>query len=165
MLRRGVAVFAEVDAEKPGALLCREIIDEALEAGAVEAHAVDNGLLPRQTEHALFWVPWLRARRDGAELQPAETEIEQRAQGLGILVQTGGEAHGIGKIQTHDAHRQRRGARGIQGMQQAAGTGNAVQPAQQREGQVVAGFGIQGKQQGADQRVQRSSSVAVSGRA
>ena len=52
----------------------------------------------RQAEQARLGVAGLRLRGDGADLDEAEAEREQRVDALGVLVEAGGEAERAGKL-------------------------------------------------------------------
>ena len=150
----GVPVLSDVDADRAGSSLLREVGDEFLHADIVESHAVDQRAMARQTKHARPGVSGLRSRRDGAELEMAETEVGQRPDVPGVFIQTGGETHGVGKTQPHDGDRKRRQAAGIQGAHDRTRAGQAIKKAEQGKRQVMTGFGGQPKEQGAQQSVQ-----------
>jgi hypothetical protein len=67
------------------------------QAVAVESEAVDDGLVPRQPEHARTRVALLRLRHDAAELHEAEAEGQELIGHLALLVEACREADGIGK--------------------------------------------------------------------
>ena len=71
----------------------------------VETHAVDDGLVPLQAEQPRPRIADLRARRHGADFDKAEAEPQQRVRRLRALVEAGGHADRIGKVQAEGANR------------------------------------------------------------
>ena len=129
--------------------------------GVVEARVVEKGAVLRQAEQPRFRAARLRARRDGAELQKPETEIREHRREVGVCVEAGGEADGIGEFDPHNLDRQRRRL----SAQQPANAGKAVERTQQGKGQMVAEFRVQPEQQLSEQGVQRCLSVVLRHRA
>jgi hypothetical protein len=74
-----------------------EIAAEDLAARAVEAEAVDHRFVLGQAEQTRLCIAGLGARRDGARLDEAEAHAEITRDEGGVLVETGGQADGIGK--------------------------------------------------------------------
>src|SRR5690606_17557626 len=147
-LDRGVEVLADVDAQHATVLCRAHPLEQVVDAVVVEAHAVDDGLGFRQAEQARLRVARLRARRHGADLGEAETQLAETVDGVAVLVQTGGQSDRVGEFQTHDLHWQGRRLLAQQ----------TVQPqtparAEQVEGQFVRGFRRQSKEQIAGQGV------------
>jgi hypothetical protein len=106
---------------------------------AVEAHAVDDGLIRGQAEQAGALVALLGERRDGADLDVAEAERVQRRHGRGVLVKAGGKTDRAGKAQAQRGGGEHRvGRRGVAGhpqpqrQQREMMGGFRVDPAQQR---------------------------------
>ena len=64
----------------------------------VEAHPIDHRLVFDQTKKSWLGIARLRARRNRAHLDEAEALRQQGIRHLGILVESGGKADGIGKI-------------------------------------------------------------------
>ena len=102
-----VLVGAEVDADHAGrpALKPRQ---SPLEALIVEAEAVDDGRVLCQAEQPRAGVAGLWPRRQRADLDEAETELQHGGRNLGVLVEAGGEPERIGKPQPQDLDRQAR---------------------------------------------------------
>ena len=69
------------------------------ESLVVEAQAIDDGAVFAQAEDARLGISVLRARRDGAGFDEAETETEHGLGDFGVLVEAGGEADGVGEIE------------------------------------------------------------------
>jgi len=65
-----------------------------LHAAIVEAHAVDERMVSRQTEEARLLVAGLGQRGQRADLDEAEAERAQCVHVLGVLVHAGGKSHG-----------------------------------------------------------------------
>src|SRR5690606_37016872 len=101
-LDRSVEILADVDAEDAAVLGRTHVGDQRIDAVIVEAHAVDDALHLGQPEHAWARVPWLRAGRDGADLEEAEAEPGESVDRLAVLVEAGGQPDAVGKAQTHD---------------------------------------------------------------
>ncbi len=100
----------------------------------------------RQAEHARFGIAGLRARRDGADLDEAETERGERVDVGAVLVQSGRQADRIGEGQSH--HLARIVRRAFDDQAQRA---QAMRGLQRIERGVVGGLGIEGEQGGAQQ--------------
>ena len=111
----------------------------------VEAEPVDHGLVGVETEEARTRIALLRARRDGANFDEAETEAEQRVRHFGVLVEAGRDADRIGEIQPEYAGREFRivGARARQGREPQA-----------RQSQPMRVLRIEGMQEGPGQTVE-----------
>lgn len=151
-LDRGVEVLADVDAEDAAVLRRTHVREQDVDAVVVEAHAIDDAPHLGQAEHARAGVARLRARRDRADLEEAETEAGEAVDRLAVLVEPGGEADAVGKAQAHDLDRARRLRLG--GGQQLAGIVQAMQ------GEVVGGLGVEREQEGAGEFVEHREIVA-----
>ena len=81
---------------------------EGLEAGVVEAHAVDHRAVLRQPEEARARVAGLRPGRHRPALDEPETGGQHRPRDLGVLVEPGREPDRIGQRQARKLRRQRR---------------------------------------------------------
>ena len=77
-----------------------------LRALAVEAEAVDHGLVAIQPKHARTRIAHLWPRRHGADLDKAEAETQQCVRHLTMLVETGSNADRVGKGQAKGPDRQ-----------------------------------------------------------
>ncbi len=104
VLRRvlGLFVLPHIGADDAG--LARrsaraEAGDEGVKALAVEAEAVDDPFVLVQAEQAWLAIARLGAGRHRARLHEAEAQGEDPVDGLGILVEAGGEPHRIGEIE------------------------------------------------------------------
>jgi hypothetical protein len=99
----------------------------------------------RQPEQARTRIARLRPRRDAADLDQAETDIEQRVRYLGVLVEARREADRIGQAPAPDFDAEDRRV------------GLAVarhQPALQRtHGEPVGGFSLEAREDQIEQRV------------
>jgi len=80
---------------------------------------------------------------DGADLDKAEPEREQRAHALGILVEAGGEAERAGQIASEGVDAQDRIARRVPPAHQRGDAGDRDQHAKQRERDPMRAFGRQ----------------------
>jgi hypothetical protein len=96
-----------------------------------------------QAEQAGLGIAGLGPGRHRAHLDEAEAELAQGVDGLAVLVQAGGQAHRVGKVQAHHPLGQG-GDPGQEGLQQA----QAVGVPQPGHGQVVGGFRVELEQQG-----------------
>src|SRR5207302_2931277 len=110
-LARRVGVLADVDTEDAAPARAGDVLHERVDADVVEAETVDERLRLRQPEQARLRIARLRARRYRADLDEAEAQLRQRVDVLGVLVETRGEAHGIGKFEAQCANRTRRNLR------------------------------------------------------
>ncbi len=100
----GVEILADVDPQhafEPGRF---DTSQQGIDTVVVEAHAIDDRLGFRQAEDSRLRVAGLRARRHGADLDEAETQLRQPANGLTILVQPRGQTYRVGKVQPHHPH-------------------------------------------------------------
>ena len=75
---------------------------------AVEAQPVDHRRVGLQPEHARPRIAGLRQRRDGADLDEAEAQPQQRVGHFGVLVEARRDADRIGKAQPERPHREPR---------------------------------------------------------
>ena len=75
---------------------------------AVEAEPIDHAFVARQPKHARARIAGLRLRRHGADLDEAETELEQRVGHLGVLVEARRHPDRVGEIEPEGPHRQPR---------------------------------------------------------
>ena len=112
---------------------------QRIDTAVVETPAVDDGLVFRQPEQARLRVARLRTRRDGADLDEAETERAECVEVLAVLVQPGRKPDRVGKLDAERAHRQFRGRRRCDETHQAAALGHA----QRVQRQAMRGFGFQ----------------------
>jgi len=136
-----VLVAADVDEDPPrlgrqpaqplGALLGSVI---------VEAHPVDDGALLDEPEKAWPRVPRLRPRGDGADLDEAETHAEPGGGERLALVHAGGEADGVGKVESPQFLRERTSL-------EPRPRGETRPQAQDRPGECVSGLCGEQKEQ------------------
>ena len=84
----------------------REPLEHRVGALRIEAEPVDHPAIGLEPEHPRARITRLRQRRDGADLDKAETEPQQRVRHFGVLVETRGNADGIGEIEAERAHRE-----------------------------------------------------------
>ena len=124
------------------------VAHQGVDAGVVEAQAVDDGLVLRQPEHARLLVARLRPRGDGAHFDEAEAQAEQGVDVFAVLVQPGGEAHRVGEGQSEDPGREGARAPAEQALQ-----AGAVQRLERRQSQAVRALGVEGEQEGPRQPV------------
>src|SRR5204862_7937287 len=104
-LGRRVGVLADVDSNDAVPARAAYVGDEGVGADVVEAEAVDDRFALRNAEQARARIARLRAGRDGADFDEAETERGHRVDVLGILVEARGEADRIRELETHGAYR------------------------------------------------------------
>ena len=81
---------------------------------AVEAEPVDQRQIFLQPEQPRLRVAGLRARRDGPDLGETEAQRQDRVRHLGVLVEAGRQADGIGKDPAPEPRRQVAGLRAAQ---------------------------------------------------
>ncbi len=98
----------------------------------------------RQPEQTRPGIARLRPRRDAAELDEAEAECGERVDVLGVLVEARREAHRVGEVEAHDAHR---------GARDPCLEKNEASSASRRV-DLMRGFGVERKEQGPSQGVQ-----------
>lgn len=79
-----------------------EVVEQPRDAGIVETHPVDDGLVFPEPEKAGFVVARLRPRRHRADLDVAEADPAEGVHRRARLVEPRGEADPVGKLQTHD---------------------------------------------------------------
>ena len=79
-----------------------EVIQKLRHADVVKAHAIKQRALLRQAKQPRFRAARLRARRYGAEFQKPEAEIRKQRREVGVFIEAGGEADGIGEFDSHD---------------------------------------------------------------
>ena len=116
IVARGIGallVHADIDAERaPGRAIrpapSLQPRGDDLQAGAVEAHPVDQRALPPEAEEPGPGIARLRPGRHRARLAEAEAEPRRRIGAAEILVEAGGEAHGRREAQAPERHRKRR---------------------------------------------------------
>ena len=84
----------------------RQAPQHHLRAVIVESEAIDDGFVALQPENPRSWVAALRLRRHGTDFDKTEAQAQQRIRYFGVLVETGGHADRIGKIQTEGPNRQ-----------------------------------------------------------
>ena len=104
-LGRRIGVLADIDAEHPVPARAAHVGDEGVDADVVETEAIDDRLALGNAEQARPRIARLRARRDRADLDEAETECGERVDMLGVLVEACGQADRIGKLDLHHAYR------------------------------------------------------------
>ena len=80
----------------------RETPGEGLQTLIVESHPVDDRLVFRQAEQAGSWIAHLRQWRHRPAFRKAEPGVQHRAKNLGVLVESGGQPHGIWQAQPCD---------------------------------------------------------------
>lgn len=129
----GVLVGAQIGADGRALRTAGQTRGEGLQPLVVEAHAVDDGPVFGQAEQAWLGIARLRAGRDRAAFDGAETEPRQALQRLAVLVQTRGQTDRIGHLQPGDAGLQDRIVRA------GRGQGRDLQGA---DGQAVRGLGV-----------------------
>ena len=110
----------------------------------VEAHPVDNGLLPRIAENAGPRVSRLRQRGHGADLHVPEAKRGCGLPGAGILVESRGKTHGVRKLKSKRLHRTKLGPRqATHRLQDPAGRRQAAQKHHRMHGYLVRLFTTQ----------------------
>ena len=136
----------------PSPRRARRVVQEPLDAIVVESEPVDERLGLGQAERDAAWVAGLRARRDGAAFDEAETERGETVDVRGILVEAGGKADPVGKLQSHcgDGRWQRTRNKRLHEPQPRRGV-------EARERHAVRGFGVEGEEQRAKERVDHFS--------
>jgi len=95
------------------------------------------------------------ARRHRADFDEAEAQRRQRADVRAVLVEAGGEAHRVGKVDAHHVHGFARCAR------QQAQQADPVREIEAGEGEAVGILGVEREQGGADQRIEHGSGSRV----
>src|SRR5260221_12339123 len=79
---------------------------------AVEAQPIDHRLVTVEPKETGARVARLRQGCDGADLDEAETQLEERVSHLGMLVEARGHTDRIGKVEAEGTHRKARVIRG-----------------------------------------------------
>ena len=111
----GILVGADIDADDSFGPSCparrsprprRQALEHGIGALRIEAEPVDDAFVGVEPEQARARIASLRQRRDGADLDEAETEPQQRVGHFGILVEARGHPDRVGKVQAEGAHRQ-----------------------------------------------------------
>ena len=128
-------------------------IDDVM-ALVVEAEPVDDGTVGGEPEHPRRRIALLGKRRDRADLDEAEAEGKDRVRHLAILVEAGGHADRIGKVEAEEVLPQAR----------IAGGGGPKRHRRQRfQRQAVRGFRIEGEEERPEE-AEGQSHAASSGR-
>lgn len=99
----GDFVFSDIDADDAGVEVVAEILDPLVDAGIVEAHAVDDGVVFYEAEEAGTRVAGLGDWGERADLDVTEAVGGQGVDAIGFLVEAGGEAEAIGELEAHGA--------------------------------------------------------------
>ncbi len=107
----------------------------------VEPHTIDHGPILGQPEQPRLWIPALRAWRQSANLDKAETKTKHGIRNFGILVETGGQPNRGGKFKACQPDREC----GI-----CCRARHWREQPEGRNGQAMCTFGVERKQQGAD---------------
>jgi formamidopyrimidine-DNA glycosylase len=146
-----VLVLAEVEADggdgpAAGGLHFFKAAGDFLDADVGEAETIDEALFARQAEDAGRRVTGLRAGGDGAEFHEAEAEPGPDGDALGVLVEAGGEADGIGEGEAEEF--------GFEGGERTSGEGleegGRGGVGERGEGGVVHRLGREGEEERAD---------------
>ncbi len=117
-------------------------------AVAVEAEPVDHAAIGFEPENARPRIAGLRQRRDGADLDKAEAQAEQRVGHLGVLVEAGRDTDRIWEVEAEGPHPQPRIiGRGLQG------GGDPQAP----DGKRMGGFRIEKPQQRPGQTIKKAN--------
>ena len=103
-----IKVLADADAANSAVAAAREPGDQVIDSLVIEAHAVDQRIAARNSEHAGLRIARLRTRRHGAQLNVAESQSAERIQVVAVLVEAGRQPQGMRKLQSKAAHRERR---------------------------------------------------------
>ncbi len=69
-----------------------QVLEESIEAHAVEAHAVDQSTSLCDTEESWFRVSWLGKGSHRTEFEETETHVRQSVCRVGLLVESRSEA-------------------------------------------------------------------------
>src|SRR5687767_3595275 len=101
-LRRGSSVLADVDPEDAAPARARNVLQEGVDPDVVEAEPIDERLAVRKAKEPRSCVSRLRPRGHGADFDEAKAQACESVDVRRVLVEPRGEAHGIGKLQTHD---------------------------------------------------------------
>ncbi len=134
-----VLVGAEVEADDAAGRAGGEAGGDGGGAVVVEAEAVDDGAVPGQAEQARARVAGLRPRGGGADLDEAEAGAAERGEGVGVLVEAGGEAERVRQVEAGEAGGEpRRGDRA---------RARAEAGAEPEDGEPVRGLGIEAAQE------------------
>ncbi len=142
-----ILVGPDIDADDAALMRARgEPPQYGFGAVIVETHAIDDGFIPLEPKQPRPRIAALRLRRHRADLDKAKTQPQQRIRRLRALVEAGGHADRIGKIQAEGAHRQFRIVRARldrrqqpQAMDRHAMHVLRIEPAQQRQRKGVKG--------------------------
>ena len=147
-LVRRVLVLADVEADHAVEVLAApHVFHPGLDPGIVEAHPVDDRLVRDQPEQSRLRISRLRSRSDRPDLHKAKAQPAQRIDRVPLLVQPGGQAHPVRKLQPHHLHRRREGIRRKDQPQRPA----PLRQTQQAQAQVMGHLGIESEQNRADE--------------
>ena len=118
--------------------VARAAISTAANPWAVEDKAIDHRFVGRETKQARARIAGLRQRRHRTDLGKAEAERKRCFNRLAVLVEAGGKADRIGKIEAKRLHREAR----IVGFRRAE-----RQPGQRPDRNPMRGLGIEAEHQ------------------
>ena len=139
-----VLVLADVDADgQADVAAAGEVGARAGGAGAGEAHGIDQGIVGGQAEDARPRIARLGARRDGADLDVAEAERGQRAEGDAILIEAAGQAERATEAEAQALDGEGRIVVGEGGAEDAAECRRAAGAGEQGQDQLVGALGVE----------------------
>ena len=142
ILDRRIEVFANINAQYPLVFGRFNALNQIINSLIVEAHAINDRLSFRDTEHSRLGIAWLRAWRDGADFNESESQTGQSINVVTVLVQTGCQSNRIWKLNARNRYRQIRHRRHQ--------TRQQMQPfdhSQHVQAKFVCRLGIHGKQE------------------
>ncbi len=129
----------------PGLHTHRRALEAGVKLHGATVHFVtpdlDHGPILGQPEQPRLWIPALRAWRQSANLDKAETKTKHGIRNFGILVETGGQPNRGGKFKACQPDREC----GI-----CCRARHWREQPEGRNGQAMCTFGVERKQQGAD---------------
>src|SRR6202041_388046 len=108
ILNGRIEVLADADTANSAVAGAREPGDQVIDPLVIEPHAVDQRVAAWNSEHAGLWIAGLRTRRDGAELNVAESQRTEGIQIVAVLVEAGRQSQGMRKLQSKALKRERR---------------------------------------------------------
>ena len=104
LLQRRVEILADADAAYSTVAGPQDARDEMIDPFVVEAHAVDQRALLRNSEHARLRIPRLRPRCHRAQFDVAEAQCTQSIQVVAVLIEAGCQSQGMREVQTETTY-------------------------------------------------------------
>ena len=141
-----IEVLPDIDAENAAIANVCQSFAKRIDSRVVEAHAVDDGLVFRQSEHAGLGIARLRAWRDRTYFQKAKAKTSEAIDRSPVLVEPCRQPDAVGELESHDFDRVATHGRTKRKPKRIA-------DGKKTERQFMGAFGIKGKEKWPDQGI------------